>query len=628
MVLTELPILDILALPDLAGNNWKNGQHEMSQKNIRNFSIIAHVDHGKSTLADRMLETTRALRDRQMINQTLDDMELERERGITIKSHAIRFEYRAHDGEKYQLNLIDTPGHVDFTYEVSRSLSACEGALLVVDAAQGIEAQTVSNLYLAMENDLRIIPVINKIDLPAARTENVAEEIIDLLGCSRDEILLCSAKQGLGINELLEAVIERIPPPKGDARAPLRAMIFDSIYDPYRGTAAYIRVVDGSIRKGMTINLFSHGKDFEVDEVGFRRLKYYPTDDLQTGQVGYFFAAIKRVSDTSIGDTITDANNPATDPLPGFVKIKPMVFAGIYPAVAEDYTELREALDKLSLNDSSLDFVPETSAALGFGFRCGFLGLLHMEIITERLAREYDQHIINTTPNVEYNVYTKDGKKIQVNSPAQLPPPGEIDQIDEPYVDTQIITPQEYIGNIMKLATGRRGVYKNTEYITTTRANLSFSFPLAEVIFDFHDKLKSITRGYASFDYSIPYYRPSDLIKLDILVNSEPVDALSVIIHRDKAYFQGRALCEKLQTLIPRQMFEVVIQATIGNRIIARTVVRALRKNVTAKCYGGDITRKRKLLERQKEGKRRMKQVGSVEIPQEAFLAVLQIDRN
>jgi GTP-binding protein LepA len=600
----------------------------MSQENIRNFCIIAHIDHGKSTLADRLLESTRALHERQMTSQTLDDMDLERERGITIKSHAIRFDYRADGGKIYHLNLIDTPGHVDFTYEVSRSLTACEGALLVVDASQGIEAQTVSNLYLALENELQIIPIINKIDLPAAGTEEVAEEIIDLLGCQRSEILTCSAKQGTGIDDILEAIINQIPPPRGDEDAPLRAMIFDSVYDPYKGTAGYIRVVDGSLRKGMTVKFMSHGKQFEVDEVGFRRLKYYPTGQLESGQVGYFFAGIKHVADTHVGDTITDAARPASQPLPGFVEIKPMVFAGLYPAVAEDYTQLREALEKLKLNDSSLNFVPETSVALGFGFRCGFLGLLHMEIITERLAREYNQFIINTVPNVEYYVYSKTGKKIVVDSPSQLPPVGEIERVEEPMVDSQIITPPEYIGNIMKLAGDRRGKYKNTEYLSTTRASLSFSFPLAEIIFDFHDKLKSVTRGYASFDYSIPYYRSSKLVKLDIVVNSGPVDALSVIIHQDKAYYYGRALCEKLQTLIPRQLFEVIIQATIGNRIISRAVVRALRKNVTAKCYGGDITRKRKLLERQKEGKRRMKQVGTVEIPQEAFLAALKIERS
>jgi len=599
----------------------------MQQTLIRNFSIIAHIDHGKSTLADRLLEKTRAVHDRQMKNQALDDMDLERERGITIKSHAVRFEYRANDGLIYQLNLIDTPGHVDFTYEVSRSLAACEGALLVVDASQGIEAQTLSNVYMAMENDLQIIPVLNKIDLPAARVEEVAEEIMDLLGCEREEILACSAKKGIGIDELLEAIIRFIPPPSGDPDAPLRAMVFDSMYDSYKGSAGYIRVIDGTIEKGMKIKFFAHGKIFEVDEIGFRRLKYFPTGKLTAGEVGYFYAGIKNVSNILVGDTVTSADNPAGTALPGFVQIKPMVFAGIYPAVAENYTELREALDKLKLNDASLDFIPETSVALGFGFRCGFLGLLHMEIITERLAREYDQLIINTVPNVEYHVTTKTGDKIHVDSPSQLPPAGEIDVIEEPYVDSQVITPPEYIGNIMKLATDRRGVYKNTEYLSTSRANLSFSFPLSEIIFDFHDKLKSVTRGYASFDYSIPYYKPSKLVKLDILVNGDPVDALSVIIHTDKAFHYGRALSEQLQKLIPRQMFEVIIQAAIGSKIINRSVVRALRKNVTAKCYGGDITRKRKLLEKQKEGKKRMKQIGTVEIPQEAFLAALQMER-
>jgi GTP-binding protein LepA len=599
----------------------------MEQKRIRNFSIIAHIDHGKSTLADRLLEVTHALQARFLTEQTLDDMDLERERGITIKSHAIRFDYKADDGHIYELNLIDTPGHVDFTYEVSRALSACEGALLVVDATQGVEAQTVSNLYLAMENDLQIVPVINKIDLPAARPEEVAKEIIDLLGCTREEIVVCSAKMGIGIHDLLEAIIARIPPPTGRPEAPLRAMLFDSMYDPYKGTAGYIRVVDGSIRQGMIIHFFSLGKQFQVDEVGYRRLKYFPTVELTTGEVGYFFAGIKQVSDTKVGDTVTDAADPADTPLPGFVEVKPMVFAGLYPAVAENYTQMREALEKLQLNDSSLKFVPETSVALGFGFRCGFLGLLHMEIITERLSREYNQNIINTVPNVEYHVRTTDGTLVTVDSPSQLPEAGEIEEIQEPYVDSQIFVPADYIGNVMKLATERRGEYKNTEYLSPTRATLTFAFPLSEVIFDFHDRLKSATRGYASFDYSIPYYRPSDLVKLDILVNGDPVDALSVIIHRERAYRYGLALCDKLQKLIPRQMFEVIIQAAIGARIISRATVRPLRKNVTAKCYGGDITRKRKLLEKQKEGKKRMKQIGTVEIPQEAFLAALQIER-
>ncbi|MCK5127291.1 MAG: translation elongation factor 4 [candidate division Zixibacteria bacterium] len=599
----------------------------MIQERIRNFSIIAHIDHGKSTLADRLLEATQALRDRDMKMQTLDDMDIERERGITIKSHAIRFDYHADDKKTYQLNLIDTPGHVDFTYEVSRSLSACEGALLVVDASQGIEAQTVSNLYLALENDLTIIPVLNKIDLPAARPEEVAAEIIDLLGCTREDIITCSAKQGIGIHDLLEAIIHEIPPPQGDPKAPLRAMIFDSIYDSYKGTACYVKVIDGTMARKDLILFLSNNKQFEVDEIGYRRLKYFPTGILQTGEVGYFFAAIKKVSDTKVGDTVTKVKEPTKDPLPGFVEIKPMVFAGLYPAIAEDYTQLRESLEKLKLNDASLNFTPETSAALGFGFRCGFLGLLHMEIITERLAREYDRHIINTVPNVEYHVITNAGKEITVDSPSQLPEAGEVERIEEPYVDCQIITPPDYIGNIMKLSTDRRGEYKNIEYLSTTRANISFSFPLAEIIFDFHDKLKSSTRGYASFDYSLPYYRLSNLVKLDVKVNDDAVDALSVIIHRERAFHYGRALCEKLQQLIPRQMFEVIIQAAIGNRIISRATVRALRKNVTAKCYGGDITRKRKLLERQKEGKKRMKQIGSVEIPQEAFLAALKIER-
>jgi GTP-binding protein LepA len=593
-------------------------------KLIRNFSIIAHVDHGKSTLADRLLEATRAISDRHMRSQVLDDMDLERERGITIKAHTVRFAYQAKDGSLYQFNLIDTPGHVDFSYEVSRSLAACEGVLLVVDAAQGVEAQTVSNLFLALENNLEVIPVINKIDLPAARPEQVRAQIIDLMGCTSEEILLCSAKTGQGIETILEAIVKKIPPPAGDPDMPLKALVFDSVYDSYRGAAVYVRVVDGTIAHRDRIRFFSQSKNFEVEEVGCRRLTNIPLERLYAGEVGYLYANIKNVADTRIGDTITSVSAPTLTPLPGFIKIKPMVFAGLYPAVAENYSELREALEKLSLNDASLSFIPETSAALGFGFRCGFLGMLHMEIVTERLRREYNQTIINTVPNVEYHVYGRDGTRETIDSPSKLPPAGEYESIEEPYVNAQIITPPEFLGSIMRLCTARRGLYRNTEYPARSRAVLLYAFPLSEIIFDFHDKLKSLSRGYASLDYDLPFYQQSDLVRLDILINGDLVDAFSVIIHREKAYKHGVNLTEKLRRLIPRQLFEVVIQAAIGNRIIARATVKPLRKDVTAKCYGGDITRKRKLLERQKEGKKRMKQVGHVEIPQEAFLAALE----
>ena len=594
---------------------------------IRNFSIIAHIDHGKSTLADRMLQLTGTIADRQMRSQVLDTMDLEQERGITIKAHAIRMNYKAQDGQIYRYNLIDTPGHVDFTYEVSRSLEACEGAILVVDATQGIEAQTLSNLYLAIDHNLEIIPVVNKIDLPAAHPDDVAREIIDLLGCRDEDVLRCSAKEGIGIPAILEDIIRVIPSPKGDPNAPLQAMVFDSVYDSYRGAMPLIRIVNGRIRAGDRIRFFSHDKTYEVDEVGMLQLRTIKQEVLEAGDVGYLFASIREVADTRIGDTITTTSHPAKQPLPGFVDVKPMVFSGLYPAVAEDFTDLRESLERLRLNDSSLKFTPESSAALGFGFRVGFLGLLHMEIVTERLAREYGQTIINTVPNVEYHVLTTDGSVVIVDNPAKMPPSVEIDSVEEPYVDAQIIVPSEYVGPMMKLATERRGEYKTTEYLSGTRANLKYAFPLSEIIFDFYDKLKSISRGYASFDYGLPYYQRSDLVKLDILINGDSVDALSVIIHRQKAYDWGRQLNDKLQKLIPRQMFEVVIQSAIGSRIVSRATIRPLRKNVTAKCYGGDITRKRKLLERQKEGKRRMKQVGRVEIPQEAFLAALKIER-
>jgi GTP-binding protein LepA len=593
---------------------------------IRNFSIVAHIDHGKSTLADRILESTQTLTTREMKQQVLDSMDLERERGITIKAHAIRLYYKAIDGRMYTFNLIDTPGHVDFTYEVSRALAACEGAVLVVDASQGIEAQTLSNLYLAMENDLEILPVVNKIDLPNAQTDQVVNDIVNLLGCKPEEVIRCSAKEGIGIPELLEAIVKYIPPPIGDPQAPLQAMLFDSVFDTYRGAMPVVRVVNGTLHKGEKIKFFSTGKTYDADEIGTLRLQLVPGETLSAGEVGYLFASIREVADTKIGDTITSAERPADRMLEGFVDVKPMVFSGLYPAVAEDFTELREALERLKLNDASLVFTPESSTALGFGFRVGFLGLLHMEIVTERLSREYDQTIINTVPNVEYHVHKEDGEMILVDNPAQMPPAGEIDYVEEPFVESTIMAPDDYIGAIMKLATDRRGVYRTTEYVAPGRVSLKFAFPLAEIIFDFYDRLKSSTRGYASFDYEVPYYQRSDLVKLDILINSEPVDALSVIIHREKAYQWGLNLNEKLRKLIPRQMFEVVIQAAIGNRIVSRATVRPLRKNVTAKCYGGDVTRKRKLLERQKEGKRRMKQFGKVEIPQEAFLAALKVN--
>ena len=535
--------------------------------------------------------------------------------------------YQSTDGETYEFNLIDTPGHVDFTYEVSRSLSACEGAVLVVDASQGIEAQTLSNLYLAMENDLDVIPVVNKIDLPNAQPEKVAAELIELLGCEADEIIHVSAKKGTGVASLLEAIVKRVPAPEGDPDAPLQAMVFDSVFDSYRGVMPLVRIVNGTLRAKDKIKFFSTGKQFETDEVGHLRLARIPTDELSAGDVGYLFASIREVADTKIGDTITTVKEPAKEPLGGFVDVKPMVFSGLYPAVAEDYTRLREALEKLTLNDSSLRFTPESSTALGFGFRVGFLGLLHMEIITERLSREYGQTIINTVPNVEYHVFQTDGAMTIVDNPAKMPLSGVVDHVEEPYVDSQIIVPDDYIGAIMKLGTERRGEYKTTEYLSTGRVGISYAFPLSEIIFDFYDKLKSSTRGYASFDYGIPYYKRSDLVKLDIMINGDPVDALSVIIHRENAYRWGLDINEKLRQLIPRQMYEVVIQAAIGSRIVSRASVRPLRKNVTAKCYGGDISRKRKLLERQKEGKKRMKQFGKVEIPQEAFLAALKVER-
>jgi GTP-binding protein LepA len=593
---------------------------------LRNFSIIAHIDHGKSTLADRLLELTGTVPQRQMVEQVLDDMPLERERGITIKSHAIQMRYNARDGNDYTLNLIDTPGHVDFTYEVSRSLAACEGALLVVDASQGVEAQTVSNAYMAIDAGLEIIPIVNKIDLSSAMIDTVKGEIINLLGCKGEEIILASAKANIGIDAILEAIVQRIPPPSGDAGAPTRALIFDSVFDAYRGSIVYLRMFDGTLEEKGRVMFFSNGKVFEAEEVGILELERVRTGKLSAGDVGYLIPGAKDVHDTKVGDTVTSASNPAKEPLPGYKLVKPMVFAGLYPSNSEEFEVLRDSLEKLKLNDASLLFEAETSSALGFGFRCGFLGLLHMEIVQERLEREYNQSLITTVPNVEYRVTKRNHEIVAVDNPALMPPIGEVEKIEEPFVEAQIITPSEYIGNLMKLCTDRRGVYKTTEYLDLTRALIRYELPLSEIIFDYYDKLKSLSRGYASFDYEFLEYRESQLVKLDILLNGEPVDALSTIVHRNKAHDWGKRLCAKLRKLIPRQMFEVVIQAAIGSKVIARDTISAMRKNVLAKCYGGDITRKRKLLERQKEGKKRMKQVGRVEVPQEAFLAVLAME--
>ncbi len=592
---------------------------------IRNFCIVAHIDHGKSTLADRLLERTSTLDERQMREQVLDDNELERERGITIKLHAVRMRHRAADGTEYELNLIDTPGHVDFTYEVSRSLAACEGAILVVDATQGVQAQTLSNLFLALEADLEVVPVVNKIDLPGAEPERRRDEVADLLGVDPDTVLLASAKEGVGIDEILEAVVARVPAPRGDADAPLRALIFDSYYDQYQGAIPSVRVVDGVLRAGMRITFGNVNAKYEVTEVGSLRLGRVPCAELTPGEVGYLVAAIKAVSHTRVGDTILDADRRATDLLPGYQEARPMVFAGLYPTDADDYEDLRDALERLRLNDASLHYEPETSVALGFGFRCGFLGLLHMEIVQERLEREFGVDLITTVPNVEYHVELTDGVELRVESPTALPPAGRIASISEPIVRARILCPVEYIGNVQKLCYDRRGVFRGMSYPDPKRVELDFELPLSEIVLDFYDRLKGGTRGYAALDYEFMEYRPGDLIKLDILVNGDPVDAFSVIIHESKAYEYGRDLVVKLKELIPRQQFAVALQAAIGNNVVARTNVKALRKNVTAKCYGGDITRKRKLLEKQREGKRRMKQVGTVEIPQEAFLAVLNL---
>ncbi len=599
----------------------------MDRSRIRNFCIIAHIDHGKSTLADRLLERTETLGAEQMQAQVLDSMDLERERGITIKAHAVRMQYRAADGEEYQLNLIDTPGHVDFTYEVSRSLAACEGAILVVDATQGVEAQTVSNLLLAMDHDLAIIPCVNKIDVAGADVAAVEQQILDLIGGDRDEILPISAKEGTGVAEVLAAVVERVPAAAGSAEAPLRALVFDSLYDNFRGVICFIRIVDGSLRRGQRVRFHSTGREYEVEEIGLLRLGRFAAEEMGTGEVGYLIAGVRDLGEARVGDTVMAAGGCGEiEPLPGYQPLKPMVFSGLFPVDADAHADLRGALERLRLNDAAFTFEPENSPALGFGFRCGFLGLLHMEIVQERIDREYRIDLITTLPNVRYEVLRTDATMLEVENPAHLPPPGEIDEIREPILEAQMLVPAEYIGAVMQVCNERRGSYRNTEYLDASRAILHYDLPLAEVVVDFYDRLKSVSRGYASFDYEHKEMRAGPLVRLDILINGDLLDALAVIIHRDKAYEWGRRLCSKLKELIPRQMFEVAIQAAIGNKIISRESVKPFRKNVIAKCYGGDVTRKRKLLERQKEGKKRMKQVGSVEIPQEAFLAALQIE--
>lgn len=594
-------------------------------KNIRNFCIIAHIDHGKSTLADRLLEFTDTLTKKELVNQVLDDMDLERERGITIKSHAIQMKYE-HNGEVYTLNLIDTPGHVDFSYEVSRSIAACEGTLLVVDASQGIQAQTISNLYMALEHNLEIIPVINKIDMESANPDMVEDQIVDLIGCERSEILRCSARTGLGVNEILEAIVNRIPAPKGDPDAPLQALIFDSVFNSFRGIIAYFRIINGTIRTGDLVKFYATEKEYNADEIGVLQLKQVPQNELSAGNVGYIISGIKSSREVKVGDTITHVDKPCSNAIAGFENVKPMVFAGVYPVDADDYEELRSSLEKLQLNDASLVWEPESSAALGFGFRCGFLGLLHMEIIQERLDREFNMDVITTVPNVSFKAYLTDGTVLDVHNPSGLPEQTKLDHIDEPYIIAQIISKNEYVGPIMTLCIEKRGLLKNQVYLTTDRVEMTFQMPLSEIVFDFYDKLKSISRGYASFDYHIAGYQPANLVKLDILLNGDSVDALSTLIHRDHAYAFGRRMCEKLKELIPRQQFDIAIQASIGSKIIARETVRQVRKDVTAKCYGGDISRKRKLLEKQKAGKKRMRQIGNVEVPQSAFLAVLKLD--
>jgi GTP-binding protein LepA len=594
-------------------------------KHIRNFCIIAHIDHGKSTLADRLLEYTGTITQRESQAQLLDDMDLERERGITIKSHAIQMDYEL-DGQKYVLNLIDTPGHVDFSYEVSRSIAACEGALLIVDAAQGIQAQTISNLYLALENDLEIIPVLNKMDLPGAMPEEVKDQIVELIGCKREEILAASGKTGMGVHDILRAIVERVPAPVGDPEAPLQALIFDSVYNSFRGIVAYFKVVNGEIRKGDKVKFFATEKQYIAEEVGTLKLKQLPKDVIKTGDVGYIISGIKESREVKVGDTITTINRPCESGIQGFEEVKPMVFAGIYPVDTEDFEELRESMAKLQLNDASLVFEPESSAALGFGFRCGFLGMLHMEIIQERLEREFNMTVITTVPNVSYLAYSTKGEEITVNNPSDLPDPSKIDRVEEPYIKATIITKSDFVGPVMSLCIQKRGFIKNQSYLTSDRVELVFEMPMGEIVFDFYDKLKTISKGYASFDYHQIGYRPSDLVRLDIKLNSEPVDALSSLIFRGNSYDFGKKICEKLKELLPRQQFEIIIQASIGAKIIARETVKAMRKDVTAKCYGGDISRKRKLLEKQKAGKKRMRQVGNVEIPQSAFMAVLKLD--
>jgi len=618
-------------------NEWKHSFRSKLEKGmiinmaqassrIRNFCIIAHIDHGKSTLADRLLEYTGALSARELKEQVLDSMDLERERGITIKLHAVRLHYKARDGEVYELNLIDTPGHVDFSYEVSRSLAACEGALLVVDAAQGIEAQTLANVYLALESDLEIIPIINKVDLPSAEPERVRQEIEDVIGLDAAEAILASAKQGIGIEEILEAIVHKVPPPQGDDALPLQALIFDSKFDPYQGAIPYIRVFNGSVRRGVNIKMMATGKVFEVTEIGVFAPAMTLVEELRAGQVGYLAGSIKNVQDTRVGDTITEAQNPVKEPLPGYRDAVSMVFCGLYPVETSDYDRLKDALEKLKLNDASLLYESETSAALGFGFRCGFLGLLHMEIIQERLEREFGLDIIMTAPSVVYRIHTTKGEELLIDSPVNLPPAAQIERIEEPMVKASIMVPTEFVGTIMELNQEKRGTFLNMDYMTQTRVNIFYELPLSEIVYDYFDQLKSRTKGYASLDYELAGYKVADLVKLDILLNGEMVDALSCILHKEKAHYRGRKLVEKLRSLIPRQLFEVPVQAVVGSKVIARETVRAIRKDVLAKCYGGDITRKRKLLEKQKEGKKRMKQVGSVEIPQEAFMAVLKIE--
>jgi GTP-binding protein LepA len=595
-------------------------------KNIRNFCVIAHIDHGKSTLSDRLLEHTKTIDERDMKDQALDNMDLERERGITIKSHAIQLVYDRPDGDTYILNLIDTPGHVDFSYEVSRSIAACEGALLLVDASQGIQAQTISNLYLAIEHDLEIIPVLNKVDMESAMIDEVSDEIIDLIGCEKDDIVLASGKTGLGVENILEAIVNRIPAPEGDPKAPLQALIFDSVFNPFRGVVAYFRIMNGSLRKGDKVRFFHTETEYTADEIGVLRMNQEPRKELSTGNVGYIITGVKESKEVKVGDTLTHHETPCSKPIKGFEEVKPMVFAGIFPIDNDDYEDLRDSLEKLQLNDASLVFEPETSVALGFGFRCGFLGMLHLEIVQERLSREYEMDVITTVPNVSYKAYTTKGEFLEVRTPSDLPEVGSLDYVEEPFISAQIITKPEFIGAIMTLSMEKRGVLTRQTYMTETRVELSFELPLAEIVFDFYDRLKSISRGYASFDYQPLDYRQSDLVKLDIKLNGENVDALSALVHREKAEAFGRKICKRLKELLPRQQFMIAIQAAIGAKVIARETISALRKDVTAKCYGGDISRKRKLLEKQKKGKKRMRQIGSVEVPQKAFLDVLKLD--